>query len=215
LVTPKGAQIKLYNNPANLVEKKFLPEGMVDYTYDSEYNLTVSSNTDSTLNFTYDPLSRLTQAQTAAPATSISYTYDINSNLTSMTDPAGIATNYVYDTLNRLTGITDAYGVYISSYTYDALSRRVEKKLPNIATPLITGYSYDIASQLLSINYQPSTINFGYTYDNVGNRLSLTDNSGLHNYSYDNVYRLLNSTNPSETYNYDPVGNRNPLTQSL
>jgi RHS repeat-associated protein len=226
LVTPNRAQIKLYNNPANIVEKKFLPEGVVDYTYDSEYNLTVSSNTDSTLNFTYDPLSRLVQAQTGGtvqPATSISYGYDLNSNLTSMTDPAGIATNYVYDTLNRLTGITDAYGVYISSYTYDALNRRTGKSFAVSGSPLAVNYNYDLASNLLSINYQPSTptgfggqatINFGYTYDNVGNRLSLTDTNGLHNYSYDNVYRLVNSTNPSETYSYDPVSNRNPLTNN-
>ncbi|MDD5491994.1 MAG: polymorphic toxin type 44 domain-containing protein [bacterium] len=66
----------------------------------------------------------------------------------------------------------------------------------------------------MSINYQPSTINFGYTYDNVGNRLSLTDTNGIHNYTYDNVYRLANSNNPGEAYNYDPVGNRNPLTQT-
>jgi len=60
----------------------------------------------------------------------------------------------------------------------------------------------------------PTTISDAYTYDNVGNRLSLTDNNGLHNYGYDNVYRLSSSINPAENYSYDPVGNRNPLTQS-
>ncbi len=217
LVSPNGAQIKFYNNPANLTEKKFLPEGTVTYTYDQEYNLTQAQNNDSALTFTYDPLSRLTQARTVGtvqPTTIINYVYDLNSNLTSMTDPAGIITNYVYDTLNRLTDITDTNGVYISSYTYDGLSRRTCKSIPNIATPLSTNYTYDIASQLKSITNSSVNINNYYdSYDNVGNRLSMSDINGLHNYSYDNVYRLTDSSNPTESYSYDPVGNRNPLTQ--
>jgi RHS repeat-associated protein len=48
----------------------------------------------------------------------------------------------------------------------------------------------------------------------VGNRLSLADNNGFHNYIYDNVYRLSSVTNPAENYSYDPVGNRNPLSQT-
>jgi RHS repeat-associated protein len=214
IVTPKGAQIKLYNNPANMIEKKFLPEGEVSYTYDTEYNLTRATNSDSDLTFTYDPLSRLTQAQTAVPATSISYGYDLNNNLTSMTSSTPlttVVTNYAYDTLNRITGITDANGVYISSYTYDALNRRTGKSFAVNGSPFTANYTYDLASQLLAISHTPLAISSSYTYDNVGNRLSLTDTNGLHNYSYDNVYRLLTSTNPSETYNYDPVGNRNPL----
>jgi YD repeat-containing protein len=217
IVTPNGAVIKLYNNPADILAKKFLPEGIVGYTYDSEYNLTDITNSSSTLTFTYDPLSRLTQAQTAGtiqPATSISYSYDLNDNLTSMTDPAGIVSNYVYDTLNQLTDIKDPADQVISHYEYDNLNRRTGKGFVVNGSPLAANYQYDLASQLLSINYQPSTINFAYTYDNVGNRLSLTDNDGLRNYGYDNVYRLTNATNPNETYSYDPVGNRNPLIQT-
>lgn len=217
VVTPKGAQIKLYNNPANIVEKKFLPEGVVDYTYDTEYNLTNISNSSSTLNFSYDPLSRLIQAQTAGtiqPATSISYGYDLNSNLTNMTNPAGIVTNYVYDTLNRITDIKDPSNQVISHYDYDVLSRRTQKQFAVGGQQFAANYQYDLASQLLSITNLPTTISDSYMYDNVGNRLSLTDNNGVHNYTYDNLYRLSTSSNPNENYGYDPVGNRNPLTQT-
>ncbi len=217
IVTPKGAQIKLYNNAVNLVTKKFLPEGVVDYTYNNQYNLTRTTNADSDLTFTYDTLSRLTQAQTAGivqPATSISYAYDLNSNLISMVNPAGIITKYVYDTLNRLTDIKNPANQVISHYDYDALSRRTGKSFAVSGLPFAVNYTYDIASQLLAISHMPLAISANYSYDNVGNRLSLTDNNGLHNYSYDNVYRLLNSTNPNEAYNYDPVGNRNPITQT-
>jgi RHS repeat-associated protein len=209
VVTPNGAQIKIYNDPANLVEKKILPEQSYTYTYDNEYNLTRTTNADSDLSFTYDPLSRLTLAQTAG--TSISYAYDISSNLTSMTDPAGVIANYIYDNLNRLTDI-QSQGQGISHYNYDALSRRTGKTISG--TSLNTSYSYDLASRLLSITNLPTTINDTYTYDNVGNRLSLADNTGFHNYVYDNVYRLSSASNPNENYSYDPVGNRNPLTQT-
>jgi RHS repeat-associated protein len=211
VVTPNGAQIKIYNDPANLVEKKILPEQTYSYTYDSQYNLARATNADSDLSFTYDPLSRLTLAQTAG--TSINYAYDISSNLTSMTDPAGAITSYIYDNLNRLTDIQQA-GQSISHYNYDALSRRTEKSFAVNGSPFVAQYAYDLASNLLSINHERLTMNDLYTYDNVGNRLSLADNNGFHNYVYDNVYRLSSATNPNENYSYDPVGNRNPLSQT-
>jgi RHS repeat-associated protein len=211
VVTPNGAQIKIYNDPANLVEKKILPEQTYSYTYDSQYNLARATNADSDLSFTYDPLSRLTLAQTAG--TSINYAYDISSNLTSMTDPAGAITSYIYDNLNRLTDIQQA-GQSISHYNYDALSRRTEKQFAVGSQQFAANYSYDLASQLLSITNLPTSITDTYTYDKVGNRLSLADNNGFHNYVYDNVYRLSSSSNPNENYSYDPVGNRNPLSQT-
>ncbi|MBI4356063.1 MAG: RHS repeat protein [Candidatus Omnitrophica bacterium] len=47
-----------------------------------------------------------------------------------------------------------------------------------------------------------------YTYDAVGNRATLTDRLGLHQYGYDALNRLIQATNPTETFSYDPVGNR-------
>jgi RHS repeat-associated protein len=211
VVTPNGAQIKIYNDPANLVEKKILPEQTYAYTYDSQYNLTRTTNADSDLSFTYDPLSRLTLAQTVG--SSVSYAYDISSNLTIMTDPAGMITSYIYDNLNRLTDIQQA-GQTLSHYNYDALSRRTQKQFEVGSQQFAANYSYDLASQLLSITNLPTTINDTYTYDNVGNRLSLADNNGFHNYIYDNIYRLSSATNPNENYSYDSAGNRNPLTQT-
>jgi uncharacterized protein RhaS with RHS repeats len=42
------------------------------------------------------------------------YTYDLNGNRTSMTDPTGITT-YTYDALNRLTSITNNRGITTSA----------------------------------------------------------------------------------------------------
>ncbi|MFQ5857788.1 MAG: RHS repeat domain-containing protein [Anaerolineae bacterium] len=185
------------------------------FAYDNLGNLTSAADNDSSLAFTYDALSRLTQAQTGAtvaqPATSTTYTYDMNGNRLSMTDPQAGVTNYVYDALNRLISLASPQGT--STFAYDALSRRTALSLPNGATAT---YTYDAASQLLSLVHQLSgspIASFSYTYDQVGNRTSLTDLDGAHNFVYDTLSRLNQAThpqpaNPAETFTYDPVGNR-------
>ena len=50
-----------------------------------------------------------------------------------------------------------------------------------------------------------------YTHDLVGNRTSMTDMAGTHNYAYDVIYRLLQATHPvppTEQFTYDQAGNR-------
>jgi YD repeat-containing protein len=56
-----------------------------------------------------------------------------------------------------------------------------------------------------------------YTYDKVGNILSMKDNLGLHQYDYDKIYRLTGVKYPynkETTYQYDKVGNRIKTTDS-
>ena len=51
------------------------------------------------------------------------------------------------------------------------------------ANSVVTSYTYDAASQLLTLGHQlgATTINlFTYTYDKVGNRKSKTSRDGLH-----------------------------------
>lgn len=50
---------------------------------------------------------------------------------------------------------------------------------------------------------------FIYTYDNAGNRLTMSAPNGLHNYGYDNIYQLLGvSGAQTHNYTYDAAGNR-------
>ncbi len=116
--------------------------------------------------------------------------------------------------INRLTDIADVSDVNIAHFGYDELSRRTALDLANGTS---TVYTYDLASRLTSlvttISNPPSTINsYSYSYDPVGNRQTMTDSLGIHNYGYDDLYRLTSATLPSETYAYDPVGNRNPAS---
>ena len=91
----------------------------------------------------------------------------------------------------------------------DALSRRNSLALANGTS---TTYGYDTANRLL--NLQSSIDNRQYTYDNVGNRNTMTDPTGLHTYGYDPLYQLTsadypeNTSNLDETFLYDALGNR-------
>jgi RHS repeat-associated protein len=138
------------------------------------------------------------------------YTYDLNGNRASMTDPVG-TTFYAYDELNRITSITNPYGE-TTRYTYDNIGRRTSTTLPN---GVVTSYGYDAAGQLLSLVHKLSNTtiaSFGYTYDYKGNRTSMTDLDGTHDYLYDQLNQLIQAThpqpaNPMESFDYDPVGN--------
>ncbi len=81
---------------------------------------------------------------------------------------------------------------------------------------MVSNYTYDTAGQLLALAHQlrgAAVASFGYTYDLSGNRTSMTDEYGTHNYLYDQLSRLIQAThphpaNPLERFNYDLVGNR-------
>jgi RHS repeat-associated protein len=56
-----------------------------------------------------------------------------------------------------------------------------------------------------------------YTYDPVGNRLSMSTSEGNYTYSYDAIYRLTGEVNPiggTYSYTYDAVGNRLSMTHN-
>ena len=68
----------------------------------------------------------------------------------------------------------------------------------------ITTYEYDKLYRLTKIVY-PDGRTVTYTYDPVGNRLSMNDNGNVINYTYDAANRLLQAGNV--TFAYDNNGN--------
>ncbi|MCO6449305.1 MAG: right-handed parallel beta-helix repeat-containing protein, partial [Caldilineales bacterium] len=124
--------------------------------------------------------------------------------------------NYEYDELNRtdrLTASGPVETVYV--YDYDAGNRL-------ISVGPETGSSGVVATLTHNANGQPTRItsrnpggnvtfsDLRYTYDNVGNVLTMQDGAGTTNYGYDDNYRLTSANGPglSETYAWDAAGNR-------
>jgi YD repeat-containing protein len=214
-----GTYSNLRRHAATRLYQKTYPDSTtVNYTYDPASRLTQVQDPTGTYAFTYDNMTRLTSATTNYGFTgfgnmTVNYGYDAASNRTSMTDPQTLQTIYTYDTLNRLStlafnGQTPPFG-----FGYDALSRRTSLTRPNAVN---TTYAYDPISRLTSILHKLGTTTLDgatYTYDPAGNRKTRTDkrlNTTL-TYGYDNIYQLLSAKQGSatkETYTYDLVGNR-------
>jgi RHS repeat-associated protein len=135
-----------------------------------------------TINYTYDPLYRLTQADYST-GDYYHYAYDaVGNRLTETTQLA--TTNYVYDVANRLTNVN---GV---NYTWDNNG--------NLLSDGVNTYTYDSANRMISFNGQG--VNAAYAYrcngESIGqsgcesDRVSQTVNGVTTNYVLDSASAL-------------------------
>ncbi len=228
----KGQRISFTYDAAGQLKTKLLRNSAgevhdtVQYDYDEVGNLTLVQDADSKLTFRYDLLGHLIATTTGdaanpalhQPVTTLTSTYDPAGNRLTLVNSTGEIA-YAYDALNRLTSLSlpTPNSSLRFAFTHDALSRRTGLTLPNGTE---VAYAYDDASQLLSMVHRltalPQTIlaQANYTYDPVGNRDSLGDLAGQHQFGYDVLNRLTSANHPPasrlvpETFTYDRVGNR-------
>jgi YD repeat-containing protein len=186
ITDPAGSTKKYWYDAAgrlyNVIED---PNGLnytTDYRYDALDNLVLVSQgycpNCRQRSFTYDALSRLTQAVNPESGT-VSYGYDANGNLTSRTDARGITTRYAYDALNRVVSKTYSDSTPAVTYRYDdsSVSHGVGQ-LAEVTNGISTTkyLAYDplgrvTASQQLTSD---EAYNFSYTYDLAGSLASET-----------------------------------------
>jgi RHS repeat-associated protein len=141
---------------------------------------------------------------------------DAADNRTSLTYPDGKLVSYTYDDTNRMKTVTANWLAGFTEYFYDDAGRLDEAVLP-ASTGVVTDLDYDPADRLEAITHTragspPTTISsFNYQLNPNGNRISLTDTSGVTSYEYDELDRLKEVTYPGPTttvYGYDEAGNR-------
>jgi len=175
------------------------------YTYDLLDDLTcaVQRGTDTTAfttcaaasatwrprSFTYDSLSRLLSAANPESGTT-SYSYDANGNLSSKTSPKP----------NQTSSAT-----VVSSYTYDALNRHIQKSFNDGSTPTVK-YGYDGVA-LTGCATTPPSLTDSYP---VGRRTAMCDGAGAESWKHDVTGRILtdlrttNTVTKSTVYAYSP-----------
>ena len=206
-----------YDN-RNRLKTKVTPEGTLNYAYDAHSNLLsiLSSNANgASVTYTPDALNRVGTvtdnrlvAQGVTPATT-SYTYYPVGTVQNYTYAANsVQTAYTYDTLNRLKTIGSTKGsTSLSSFTYTPYPAGNVQTVAELSGRAVN-YVYDLDYHLKSetITADPGNNNGAenYTYDAVGNRMTLSSTipslPGSISYTYDSNDRLTTDT-------YDNDGN--------
>jgi RHS repeat-associated protein len=152
---------------------------------------------------TFDQLNRLLTQIGAANQTT-AYAYDLDNNVTGVTDPLGHQYSYAYDALNRLIGETDPLKHSVA-YAYDG-----QDHLTSFTDALghVTSYVYDGFGDVIE-QISPDSGTTVYTYGPSGLRLTEADSRGVVTaYGYDILGRLTSKSYASDTaenvtYGYD------------
>ncbi len=185
---------------------------LVSRTYDYMGNVTSSTDANGNVTaFTYDPISRLIVVKDAEGKTT-SYSYNMTGDMIKLTYGDGKSLFKSYDEIGRLLKQTDPLG-QTETYTYDRNSN-VVKYIDRKGQ--IHSYQYNNRDFLIRDQTSDETIN--YTYDSMGNRLTMKDATGTTSYAYASTGELISLTYPDGaklTMNYDSRGLRTSQTFTL
>lgn len=185
-----------------------------EYDYMGNISKTTSPNGEIT-NYEYDRSGRLLKVTDALNQIT-TYEYDVYGNVSKVTMPAGNSISYEYDSLGRLLKQTDALG-NSEYYAYDEIGNVVSSKdrNNNVSTYTYKPNTNYLANMQAGNIYQSESVSVSYTYDNMGNRLSMTDLSGTtsYEYRYDKLLtKLTTPDNKSISYDYDVLKNVSSVT---
>lgn len=195
------------------------PDEIYSYTPTGE----IESVTDArgVTQYDYNNLGQLVR-RTEPDGSFIAYSYDLDGNIETLTTPSGTVT-YRYELTGLLSTVEDRQGG-MTTYTYDALGNLTRTEFSNGITEI---REYDLLNRptLLETRNADGDLlsRYEYTLDDVGNRLTLEENTGRTvAYVYDDLYRLTqesitdpNNGNQVTNYVYDDVGNRQSLTNTI
>jgi RHS repeat-associated protein len=194
------------------------PDGTKTSTgYDADGQSVAQTNQDSLVTlFGYDGVGRLTMVTNALSKVT-GYQYDEAGNEIAQIDALGRTNSFVFDSMGRRIAHMMPTNALAERFNYDLAGNII---LDTNFNGVIITNQYDVLNRLTnraSINgYQVS-----YTYTATGQRLSMTDPSGMTAYSYDNRDRLLlkavawtNGPTVLLNYRYDSNGNLTNLWSS-
>lgn len=186
------------------------------YTYFDGLNRKLQERVQSETPTTYAAKDWKYNSRALVGSESLPY-FSSGSSRTSATTDNTLYTSYIYDPLQRVTAVGNAVGTTTNAYDqWQTSTTDPDGKLK--------GYLKDARDNLVSVLEYATTTPFvtGYTWDLNGNLLSITDNaSNTRSFIYDGLSRRTNAqdlhapvdaTFGSTTYTYDVAGN---LTQKL
>jgi RHS repeat-associated protein len=140
-----------------------------------------------------------TNSCASVPTSGRATTYNDDGTVSAQKDGIGNAIlTYGYDAQARVTSVTDALS-NVTTYTYDAAGNKLTQMDPggNCATPTkCTTMTYDADNEFTTVSYSDGvTPNItSITYDSVGQGTGMSDGTGSPTWSYDNLHRLTSYT---------------------
>jgi len=182
----------------------------------------------------YDARNRLTQQEWVIPGAGggtfrMSYSYNAADQRTTVTYPGGNngqigeQVSYGYNSVGQLTAVSGNGVQYLSAAAYNPLGQATELRLDAGSNGLWRNFDYNAGTSRLETLRAGKNANhddiqkLSFTYDNVGNVLSITDALNANQtqtFGYDWLNRLTSAaTNAAGTgqynhsYSYDAIGN--------
>lgn len=142
------------------------------------------------------------------------FAYDVNGNLTKLTDPADQITTFTYDDRWNRTSVTNALG-QVTRYEYDEHNNLIRETSP---LGRVTQYSVDGKGQVTQIT-QPDGSKYGLSYDLHGNLTGITDPLGNRTQiGYDaqglNATALIDALGNTTGYTFDANRRLMAITQA-
>ncbi|HEX8172598.1 MAG TPA: RHS repeat-associated core domain-containing protein [Thermoanaerobaculia bacterium] len=202
-------------------------DSSVGYAYDSEGR--VASQRDenhaaANTFYVYDAAGRLSQVrqQLGATAATTGYTYDIDGNLRSVTDPNGNVTTYTFDDFGQMTAQQSPV-TGTTSYAYDVAGELLSTTDANGA---VTARTYDALGRVLTAvssrtGAVPATVTWNYDdatagHYGIGRLATMNDPTGSTTYRYEHRGALREETRAITTatdtyttsFGFDADGNR-------
>ena len=169
------------------------------YSYDENGNrVSYTDRNGNTISYTYDSMNNLTGK--SVQGSSYRYMYDSMGNKTAV--DGDYHAKYSYDSKRNL--LTETADGYVKSYTYDLQGNTTSFNLSyNGSDKIKTQYSYDNMARLSAVCDGENEI-AKYTYDNNGNRSSVTYDNGIAaNYSFNKANLITSVKDNHNEYTYD------------
>ncbi len=184
----------------------------MSYVYDLSGNRTSLITPSGTTTYGFDALNHLETVTHPGGGMTGQYDYDPAGWLANTYYPNGVVSSYTRDDLNRVVLLenrkSDTSLLSSFAYTLHPTGRRLQIV---DHTGRTVDYAHDLLYRLESEDIQDAVLGdelIEYTYDPVGNRLTLSDSGGTTNHFYDANDRLLGDG--ANTYSYDSNGNPSP-----
>ncbi|MCI5223406.1 MAG: RHS repeat protein, partial [Candidatus Electrothrix sp. AR4] len=205
-----------YDNNSNLIAVNGPLGFHIGYEYDANNNLIKSLDPNGgAIQYNWTASDSIAAVTNQLGFTS-SFAYGLMNERIGRTDAEGREWSYLYDTMLRVTDVIGPLGIH-QGFIYNALGRITDATDPENRVKHV---DYDALGRPLTVtrNYLPgagedtdTNVSTAFTYDLLGNRLSVTDPEGnLFKAEYDLQNRLSKKEDAEGyawEYSYDPMGN--------